>query len=167
MAEAVVRRRRTGRHQIPRPQRRRHGRQLRHRNRSATRTIPGNRLRIRLLAAMEGVRLLGILPGRRHMSSFSTLTDQTHGVRRPQPAREANVFADLYGNYLDAGERLDAKYPRHVRPVPNRQQQSDVDLLDGRRTLHAPEEPRNRLYAAQAHRPTRSPCRTCASISRA
>ena len=85
MAEAIVRRRRTRRHQVPRPQRRRRGRLLR-RQTDRLHGHSGDRLRIRLLAAMEGVRLLGLLPGRRPRKFLDAHRPDAR-LHRPQQPR--------------------------------------------------------------------------------
>ena len=47
---------------------------------------PGNRLRIRLLAAMEGIRLLGLLPGRRPRKFLDAHRPDAR-LHRPQQPR--------------------------------------------------------------------------------
>lgn len=159
MAEAVVRRRRTGRHQVPRPQRRRRGQLLDVKPIGYT-NVPEIVYGFGFSLQWKAFDFSAFFQGVGHVS-FSTRTDQTLGFNA-RNSREANLFSDVYDNYWTP-ERLDAKYPRlYIGTNNNNNQTSTFWMANGRymrlKNLEIG-------YTLPKRISRRWPCRTCASIS--
>lgn len=129
MAEAVVRRRRTGRHQVPRPQRRRRGRSYDVKPIGYT-NVPEIVYGFGFSLQWKAFDLSAFFQGVAHVS-FSTLTDQTQAFVG-RNLKESSVFADLYGNTWTP-ENPGAKYPRMTTgAIDNNNQLSTFWMANGR-----------------------------------